>query len=252
MSCGVCADEGHVGEGGLGAGGGVEVVDVVVRFDAAVAEVGVLEGYKELPCTTPSKVVVKAVIASARDEDVFEIDRPSEEFDAIIFVSVDLDVFDGGSRSNGVKGDAVEFVVGADKPSCEFNTDIAQDTAAVVVVAAAVPTRSTFSETFAGAEWAVRDAVVEGCVSVKDEAAPVAWLALSGGFGGSEDNGFFAGAFGKDLLFRRMIKGWGVVRRRWWLGSMRKLAGLTSSPMLTRPRKIHLISAVRRTLGVVP
>lgn len=199
MSCGVCADEGHVGEGGLGAGGGVEVVDIVVRFDAAVSEVGVLECYKELSCATPSKVVVKAVIASARDEDVFEIDRTAEEFDAIVFVSVDLDVFDGGSRADGVKGDAVEFVVGADKPPCEFDTDIAQDAAAVVVVAAAVPARTTFSETLAGSEWTVGNTVVEGGVSVEDEATPVAWLALSLGFGGSEDNGFFACAFGKDL-----------------------------------------------------
>jgi hypothetical protein len=131
-------DDREIRKGRLGAGSGGVKVGVVIGFNTVVAVVVVLLDDDELNASIPAIGPVQAIVGGTSDHEIPGIDRAAEEFDAVVFRHVRLDIFDGRAPADALKGNAVEFVVGAEEASGELDPHVAQDAAVVGRVGAAI------------------------------------------------------------------------------------------------------------------
>ena len=102
-----------------------------------IVALGVLLDSHELRGASPAKIPVERVVLGAGDDDVFEVDRPAEELDPVIFAEVNLHVVDDRSGTASAQGEPVELLVELEREPSELDANVLERAAVPVVVAAA-------------------------------------------------------------------------------------------------------------------
>ena len=168
------AQNGHVGDVGLGNRPGLLVALAVVRFNAAVPRAGGLLNVQVLNGTLPAVRPVQAVVGVADQHHMGGVDGAAEELQAVVQVVIDLNVIDAGAAAHALEGDAVQLVLRIDIGAGELDDDIAQGAAVVVGVVAAEQAGAGLAllGALGGAAGGAFGAVVDGRVAVDDQAAP--------------------------------------------------------------------------------
>ena len=147
---------------------------VVVGLDAVVGVVAALGDGDELRPTAPAERPVEAVVGGVGGDRVLDVGRAAEPFQCVVAVHVHLDVLVGAAAAHALKGNAIQFVVGAELDAGELDAHVAHGAAAVVRVGAAIDAGIAFTGAFAAFE-------VDRGTAVDDQAAPVATGAVAHG-----------------------------------------------------------------------
>ena len=113
----------------------------VVSFDTAVStnfDVARLHDEDILDTAAVALGPVNTVVFDIGQNQVTCIDGSAEEFDTVIGVCMDLDVFDHGSTANTLERDPVQFVFVRKEDAGELDTCITQYATAVIFIIATV------------------------------------------------------------------------------------------------------------------
>src|SRR6185369_2668984 len=81
------------------------------RLDALVTAAELLLHDHELRLAVPAEVPVEPVVVGLRDDSVLDVDRATEDLDAVVEPEVYLHVVDHGLRATAGNREAVELVV---------------------------------------------------------------------------------------------------------------------------------------------
>ncbi len=187
--------EGDVGECGCGVWVNGSTVSAVVALETiALRNVGYLAVAKRetiLYLARETIVGVEVIVPALVSYEILAVHGSTKPLEGVVVGIRYLYVVDLCARTNGTQGQTIDFLVLLEWITSELDANIAQSTRVVgIVVATMLGARTTLNLLFA---------LVGLGFATEDDAAPVAWLATSCCFFGSEYDRSIFGSLGDEL-----------------------------------------------------
>ena len=126
----------------------------------------------------PAEGPVEGIVFVVGQNQVLGIHGAAEELDAVIGTAVYLDIIDHCAAACALEGNAIQFVSRGNVLAWVFDDDVAQYTAAVSCIVAAVLASGTFAFQFA--QHRAGGTTIDRRVAIDDQAAPATARSSSG------------------------------------------------------------------------